>query len=125
MSVKTVTCVEVRCDKCNGVGHDEDSYGGPTHFRNLDDARESLTSETNGPWRITPLPDGSEEWLCARCALKADCARDGHQRAEWQDPVREHYLCDHCGSWYPVEWVERTLAGLQTLPEVPQPAGER
>jgi hypothetical protein len=102
MGIVTQTCVVVLCDRDGDDWFTDQAEYGVPHFDSLDEAREWLRnalSEDDPPWQI----EDGKPVLCPWCLRKDECARVGHDWAEWwstshMDGEVKMRSCERCHS---------------------------
>lgn len=82
MSVEHVSCVVIRCDRCNEPPHTYEDVG-TAHYDTVEDARKWLVEENRDEPEFLWANDG-DEWLCPDCVAERACEEaGGHDWGEW------------------------------------------
>lgn len=106
MSLRTISCIEVRCDGC-GLDCWDQLYDGIPHWSSEDKARKELAASG---WRLM-----GDRLLCGRCGAAEDCDRNGHLWSSWQpsytDPTVEYRYCTHCTGADEERFAEQAYGG--------------
>ena len=111
------TCYWMECSDCGDDSWEE----GIPHFETETALWEALLGEDGYGWSY----EKHGRPLCRSCTDKADCAREGHQMAEWRphgrDPGVVWRYCERCNSQ-----LEEHLLALGEPPSGnPTPPGKR